>query len=59
MLGVFFLLFCQDVFEDKEEVKSVTNWGVLDFSDFKSGGENLFILLVVAFIGLVLNSVFV
>lgn len=54
-----FYLFCQDIFEDEEEVKSVTNWGVLDFSDFKSGGGNLFILLVVAFICLVLNSVFV
>lgn len=59
MLGVFFILFCQYVFEDEEEVKSVTNWGVLDFSDFKSGGENLFILLALAFVCLVLNSVFV
>lgn len=47
------------VFGDEEGVKSVTNWSVLDFSDFKSGGENLFILLVGALICLVLNSVLV
>lgn len=49
--GCFFFSFCQDVFEDEEEVKSVTKWGVSTSETLKVVGKiSSFFLLLLLFV---------